>query len=148
MMCSTELVVVATSRTRTGEPLLPRFPHPDLKVQQTCLRVVVPFTLAPPEDHPPRTGRLVNLGRHGLEFHDGAPQIGEGEHLEILFPVALKIICVPGARGIDTPMVSVLLSEMVRPDALKTSMKTTHLPQSARRPRHDARVFSIQQTLH
>ena len=39
-------------------------------------------------------------------------------------PVALKTICVAGARGIVVHVVSVLLSEMVRPNVSKTSTKT------------------------
>ena len=38
-------------------------------------------------------------------------------------PEALKTICVAGARGIGLHMIYVLLSEMVRPNAPKTSTK-------------------------
>ena len=81
--------------------------------------------VVPPEAHPPRTDPPVNIGGQIWDFNDGAPQISDGGCLAVCGPVALKTTCVAGARGIDMhDVVSVLLSEMIRPNnAPKTSTK-------------------------
>ena len=62
--------------------------------------------------------------------------------------MALKTIYVVGVRGIDMHMVSVLLSEMVKPNVLKTSTKTAIIHPSPRGDRdimHASSAHSIPQ---
>ena len=103
------------------------FHHPSLGAQQTCLRAVVQIPRVTSEAHPPRTDPLVNLGQQVLRFIDCAPQVRERKCLTVYcYPVALKLIsCVTGVRGIVVHMISILLTEMVRPNSPKTSTKTT-----------------------
>ena len=61
--------------------------------------------------------------------------------------MALKTIFVAGARGIGLHMVSVLLSEMVRPNAPKTSTKIAIIRPSPRVDRdtmHASSAYSVQ----
>ena len=63
-------------------------------------------------------------------------------------PVAFKTIFVAGPRGIGMHMVSVLLSEMVRPNVPKTSTKTAIIRPSPRGDRdtmHASSAYSIPQ---
>ena len=63
-------------------------------------------------------------------------------------PVALKTIYVAGAHGLDMHMVSMLLSEMVRPNVTKTSTKTAIIRPSPRGDRdtmHASSADSIPQ---
>ena len=60
--------------------------------------------------------------------------------------MALKVIFVVGARGIGMHMVSVLISEMVRPDAPKTSTKTTIIrsnPRGNRGTMHAPSAYNV-----
>ena len=63
-------------------------------------------------------------------------------------PVALKTIFVAGARGIGMHMVSILLSDMVRPNVSKTSTKTAIIhpsPRGNRDTMHASSAYSILQ---
>ena len=66
----------------------------------------------------------VNLGRQVWDFSDGALLTGEGDGLKVLCPAALKSIGISSAREIDMLMAYVLSSEIVRPNAPKTSTNT------------------------
>ena len=112
---------------------------------RTCLREVVQLPRVAPEAHPPRADPPVDLVRQVRGFSDGTSQIGGREVVwRYCCPVVLKSICVAGARGLGMYMVAVMVSEMARPNALKTSTKTAIIPPApARRPRHDVRVVSM-----
>ena len=106
MVCCTKLDVVA------------------LQGQQTCLRTVVQLPCVALETHLPRADPSVDLVSQVWGFSHSASQIGEGGCLAHSCPVAFKTILVAGARGTGMHMVSVLLSEVVRPNVPKTSTKT------------------------
>ena len=90
-----------------------------LEVQQTCLRAVVQLPRVTAGAHPP-----VDLVRQSCGVSDAASQLEVKEVVwRFCCPVALKTICVAGARRIGVHMVSVLLPEMVRPNASKTLTK-------------------------
>ena len=63
-------------------------------------------------------------------------------------PVALKTICIAGTHEIDMHMVSVLLSEVVRSNARKSSTKTAIIrsnPRDDRDTMHASSVYSTRQ---
>ena len=137
------------SRIRLAESLLPRISPPGpvlLQVQHSCLRAVVQLPRVTPEAHPPRTDPPTNLGRQVWGFSNGAFKIGEIGCLAVPLPRGVKTACVAGARGIGMQIVSVLLSEMVRPNAPKSSTNTATIrsnPRSDRDTMHASSAYSI-----
>ena len=107
--------------------------HPRCQRQQACLREVVQFPLVALETQPPRADPPVDLVRQVRPFSHCTSQVGEGGCLAVLLSRGvedyLRCRC---ARGIGMHMVSVVLSEMVRPNAPKTSTKTAIIRPSPR----------------
>ena len=126
------------------------FHHPSLEAQQTCLRAVVQVPRVTSEAHPPLTDPRVNLGQQVFCGSVTVPLKYAKENVSrYCYPVALKLIfCVAGGvvHGIVVHMISVLLTEMVRPNSPKTSTKTTiyHFnPHSDRDAVQASPVYSI-----
>ena len=121
------------ARIRMGDSLIRQISPTGPQVRQTCLRAVVQLPCVTPEAHPPRTDPPANLGRQVWHFNYDASQIEANEVFwRYCCPVAVKTICVAGACRIGVHMVSVFLSEMVRPNASKPSMKTAIIRSSSR----------------
>ena len=96
------------------------------EVRQTCLRAVVQLPRVAPEAYSSRTAPPVDLVRQVWGLSDGASQIGEGGYLAMLLPrdVEAYLYCWCTSNR-HVHVVSVLLSEMVRPNAPKTLTETT-----------------------
>ena len=111
-------------------------------MKQIFLWAVVQLPRVTPEASPPRTDPpVISFDRFGA-LVTATPKKVKKIVVRYYCPVALKPICGSGARGISMRMVSVLLSEMVRPNAPKTSTKTTTVRPNPRGNRDTIRASS------